>query len=184
MPRKTENQIWADLNNMLLAALEYWGIEGWKIARSYQPTKGNLLLPTLLLHLMSSQPVGTEERTYQILEDDLIRRSKLWEQWIFRVEAIKKRTPGKPEEMTALDVLGSLRQWFNAPEGAEEVRKLGYNSLLVKVSPVPEFLTDTEVFEVAPYIELTLFLQQKHDRPTPAATVGDVIIKGVSNPGN
>lgn len=179
MSRKTENQIWADLNDLLTEALAYWNIEGWQIARSYQPTKGNFPPPILLLRLMSSGPVGTEERTYHILDDELIRRSKLWENWIFRVEAIKKRIPGKPERTTSLDVLGCIRQWFNAPEGAEAVRKLGYNALLVNISPVPEFLTDSEVYEVAPYIELNLFLQQTHERNTPAATVGDVIIKGV-----
>lgn len=179
MPRKTENQIWADVNTILMLGISYWEIEGWEIVRSFQPTKGNVLQPTLLLQLMSSRPVGTAERTLHTLENDLIRRSKLWEEWVFRISAIKKRTPGKPEETTALDILGSLRDWLNSLEGAEAVRNLGYNSILVNVSPVPEFLTDSEVFEVSPYMELTLFLQQTHERTTPTATFGDVIIKGV-----
>lgn len=179
MPRKTENKIWADLNTILMLGISYWEIEGWEITRSYQPTKGNVTKPTLLLQLMSTQPVGTAERNLLQLENNLIRRSKLWEQWVFRISAIKNRTPGKPDETTALDILGSLRDWLNSLEGAEAVRSLGYNSLLVNISPVPDYLTDTEVFEVAPYMELTLFLQQTHERTTPSATLGDVIIKGV-----
>lgn len=179
MPRKTENQIWADLNTILMLGISYWEIEGWEIARSYQPTKGNVVQPTLLLQLMSSRPVGTAERTLHNLDNELIRRSKLWEEWVFRISALKNRTPGKPEETTALDILGSLRDWLNSLEGAEAVRNLGYNSILVNVSPVPEFLTDSEVFEVAPYMELTLFLQQTHEKATPSAIIGELIIKGV-----
>lgn len=177
--RKTENQIWADLNALLTEGLAYWNISGWQIARTYQPTKGNLRQPLLLLHLISTAPVGTEERVYRTLEDRLFRNSALWEQWTFQVDAIKPRTPGRPQEQTALDVLGSLRMWLNAPEGAEAVRKRGYNSLLAAVSPVPEYLSDTEVFELHPHLEIVLFLQQKDERETPSAQLGEVIIKGV-----
>lgn len=179
MSWKNENQLWADMKNLLLKGLNYWSIENWEIARSYQPTKGNFRLPVLLINLLSSNPIGAIEQHYKKNNGELERENSQREEWVFRIEAIKRRVPNQPQELTALDVLSKLRMWFNGPDGVESIWAMGYNSLLVRLAEVPSFLTEDDVFEMHPNLEIHLFLQQKNTRTVPSASKWTEKIKGV-----
>lgn len=179
MSWKNENQVWADLFVLLSRGLAYWNIANWQLARKYQPTKGNFQPPMLLLHLLNTRPVGTVQQRYKARQGNLEKENTQLEEWTFQIDAVKPRKPGLVQEETSLDVLSKLRAWLNGPEGVKEIWDLGYNSLLVNISQVPPFLTDNDVFEMHPNLELHLFLQQSDTRSTPSATRWEGNIKGV-----
>lgn len=163
---KTENEIWADVLRFINTALTANAVSGWTVTRSYQPTKGTLKSPYILVQRLNNRTLGFQQSHIREItgnEELLNEENKEIQEITFQIDAIKRRIPGERGELTSSDVLAKLRLWFNSSDGIKTIRADNYNIYPVKRINEPYFETSDDVFEFNPNLELVLITGQTYD---------------------
>lgn len=170
---KTENQIWAELIDMLKQALRYRNITGFEVRQGNQKTKVTPASPRLTLHKVSAVNRGFSYR-YDKVRDDTgtLEHTEAYLQEItFQVTALKLRSNSDTiETHTAGDAANAVKDYLNSIDGIKAMQALGYGLLPPKMYRAPTFVNDTEDFEYAPNIDFTVIVKQAFSRKQAAIT--------------
>lgn len=165
----TENQVITDLIVFIKIALTKLQVSGWLVLQNYQPTKGNIETPYILIHKLTNVFIGQ-------LQQNSVDETKSGQlkQASFQIEAYKKRLPtDTAATITGGDALEFIRNWFMSDEAQKILRKKGYNVFRVAQLENPYFETETDTWEVAPHFVLDLAYKQTYAQKTSVITSAD-----------
>lgn len=168
MTVKTENQIWADVFQILNGILETKNITGWKIRQGNQPTMEGLKNGSVYITRIGSRRYGWQahKSVWNETEGKMIQQEQYFQEVLFQISAFKKRNPADITEMTSGDLLNSFITFLQSIAGVKALQSLGYQTFRIQELREPTISNDSDLYEKLPSFDISLILVQNEECET------------------
>lgn len=161
-----ENQIAADLTNMLDNVLVASGLSDWQAVQQFQREQFSDMEKVVRFFSVSVNRLGWQGRKY-IAPDGVLYRREFWrEERRIQIDCLMSRKNTDTETtVTAVDVARLLQAYFNGLGGGAALEQYNFSRLLVENIRIPAELDDSSKFRLYPGFDLILLYDQDIDLP-------------------
>lgn len=168
MTIKYENQIWADLVNVVNQALAERKLTGFTVKHSDQPVKAKSNETAVILRKLTERPVGNPYHHDLTDDNGLLQHEETYliEQ-TFGITAVKPRDPQNDTiaTKTASDAVQAIAVWLMSVQGIWTLRELGYGVLPIKELR-QTYIADVDGhYELTPNFDFTVCIKQSYRKP-------------------
>jgi hypothetical protein len=167
MKYKTENQIFADIIEIINGFFVANNITDWQVRQGYQPRQETLQDNTVTLWRISSRDIGFQGEKYLTNEDNIfVMRSEVLKEVSIQIDFFKKRKSDDTlETLNSLDIANMLKIYLSNTKGIDEFTKRNYGILRIMNFREPKKLTPSDLYETLPSFDINLRFWQYIDTP-------------------
>ena len=154
---KTENQIIADCVSLANTALEYFGVDGWKVRQLRQLYKVNVIEPTIFVSVISYNQLG-RQYVKRTLSDEVITRSNSEKHEVkIRFSALHRELDSDTTDtLSGVDVLKYIRSYMQSADGIAGLSGLGCVQYRAGTIGSQDFMNDGDNFQILPFFDVIL----------------------------
>lgn len=167
MKYKTENQVFADIIEIIQGFFDNNNITDWKIRQGYQPRQETLQDNTVILWRIYSKDIGFQGEKYLTNEqNNFVMRSEVLKEVSIQIDFFRRRkNTDTLETLNSLDYANMLKIYLSNSNGIAEFTKREYGILRIKDIREPKKLTPSDLYETFPSFDIVLRFWQYIDTP-------------------
>lgn len=162
MTLKTENQFYAFIIELINSLFITSNITGWQVLQLRQPVKLTEIKPTVYVTATNADRLGWQKRKYIYSpETDLQMEEKFKQAIDVQISALRTRKlTDTTETISSTDILEIIRAYLLNLNTIEKIKQSGYSIFQPTQIEKPEFINDSENFEIMPFFNVTFIQEQ------------------------
>ena len=167
MTIKSENQIYADIVQLINTALTNLNIKGWQVLQLKQPIKLTNIQPTIYVTYTTTNQRGWQYRSYSTSVSGYQKTEHQKEELLVQISALRRRTINDSvNTLNSKDILKYLRMYLlDINKGLKDLKNLGYSIYQPSEIQSPDFFDDSDNFEFMPFFNVTFIIEQTLNSP-------------------
>lgn len=167
MKYKTENQVFADIIEIINGFFTANNITDWKVRQGYQPRQETLQDNTVTLWRITSNDIGFQGEKYLTNDDDIfVMRSEVLKEVSFQLDFFRKRDfDDNIDTLNSIDMANLLKIYLSNSNGIAEFTKREYGIMRIRNFREPKRLTPSDLYETFPSFDIILRFWQYVDTP-------------------
>lgn len=177
---KGENQIYADIVEILTTALSEMNIVGWGVTQRNQPTPQGLQNGKIFFDFITTKRLGWQ-RHYDVEKFTGMVHIEEWQdEVLFQLSAFKKRSVSDTTAtLTSGDVVKRLAQYLQGLRGVELLKSKGYGVLRITEIRSQPFKDDSDLYEKMPSVDISFVLVQNVETEENSVGALNLTMKGI-----
>ena len=178
MQYRTENQIYADLKQIMDGFFAARGFTGWRALQAYQPTQWGRQSQVVTFSTVYVRRLGFQGTNFTpaldsggaLISGSIIREDVYREERSIQFDFFKKRNPATDTVNTAEagDAARMAAAYLVSDDGIDALGAIGYSLLNIRNIRNNRVIGDSEQFQLLPGFDLVLVYDQKIAITSPA----------------